>query len=322
MKKSLPLGSLLSEKGREFELEPLTGELGLDREVTVADINRPGLAFAGYTGYFLSERIQIIGQAEVSYLLTLSPQLRAEAVQRVMNLSPLCFILTKGLEPPVEFLHEAIQAQIPVLRTPMDTTPFIHLLTDYLNFKLAPDVYIHGSLVDVYGVGLLIVGESGIGKSECALDLVARGHRLVADDLIRVIRPNSGLLIGCGAEQSQLLHHHMEIRGIGIIDVYSIFGIRAVRLQKRVEVEVELVRWQPQLDYERLGLEEEWSEILGVKIPKVRVPVIPGKHISVILEVVAQNHLLKLRGYRAAERFNQELIRVMRERLQMEGDVE
>lgn len=322
MTKSLPVRSLLSEKGRDLELEALTGELGLDREITVADINRPGLAFAGYTGYFLKERIQIIGQTEVSYLLTLSPQLRAEAIQRVADLSPPCFIVAKGLELPEEFLPEATQAQIPVLRTPMDTTPFIHLLTDYLSFKLAPDIYTHGSLVDVYGVGLLIVGESGIGKSECALDLVARGHRLVADDLIRIIRPDSGVLIGCGAEQSRLLQHHMEIRGIGIIDIYSIFGIRAIRLQKRVEVEVELVRWQPQLDYERLGIEEESVEILGVKIPRVRVPVIPGKHISVILEVVAQNHLLKLRGYRPAERFNQELMRVMRERLRMEGDIE
>jgi HPr kinase/phosphorylase len=320
--KSLKVRSLLSEKGKEFELVSLTDELGFERVITVADVNRPGLALAGYTGYFLQERVQIVGQTEVSYLATLSPQLRAEAIKRVMDFYPPCFIVTKGLELPAEFLSEARDHELPVLRTKMDTTPFIHRLTIYLDFKLAPDTYIHGTLVDVYGVGLLIVGESGIGKSECALDLVERGHRLVADDLIRVARLTSGTLIGCGAEQSRVLQHHMEIRGIGIIDVYSIFGIRAIRIQKRVEVQVELVRWQANLDYERVGIEEEWIEILGMKIPRVRVPVVPGKNISAILEVVAQDHLLRLRGYRPAERFNQELMRLMRERLQMEGDIE
>ncbi len=310
--KSLSVETLYTDKKSEWQLEVLAGATGMaQRSITTADINRPGLALAGYTGYFLAERVQIIGKTEVSYLATLHADQVSEAVKRIFSFNPPCFCIAESLTPPAEFINLAAETKIPILRTSISTTPFIHLITSYLDLKLAPEVHIHSTLVDVYGVGVLIVGDAGIGKSECALDLVERGHRLVADDLVKIVRMGSGILIGRGAEKSDLLLHHMEIRGVGIIDIAALFGIRGIRLQKRVEVEVELVPWGADLDYERLGIEEKFTEILDTKIPLVRVPMLPGKNISVILEVIALNYLLKLRGYHPAKVFDTELKRIL-----------
>jgi HPr kinase/phosphorylase len=232
-------------------------------------------------------------------------------------------IVAKGLDPPARMLELASEKQVPVLRTPMSTTPFIHELTVYLDNLFAQETSLHGSLMDVYGVGLLFTGASGIGKSECALDLVERGHRLVADDVVRIRKRHEGILIGMA---SDLLRHHMEIRGLGIIDVQAIFGIRAIRGQKRVEVEVHLKEWEDTEQYERTGLDEKTSTILGVQIPLVIVPIVPGKNLTVIAEVIALNYLVKAYGYNPAERLNDQLRDLLARRRHFEslarGDLE
>lgn len=303
--KTVLVRELLEERREALHLELLTGESGLDRKIIIADTNRPGLALTGYMGYFLWERVQIIGITETGYLETLAPDRRREAIKRITAFDLPCIIVTKKLEVHPELLEEARAKDIPVMRTDLDTTEFIHRLSSYIDNKLAPTTVVHGTLVDVYGVGLLYTGDSGIGKSECALDLIERGHRLVADDVVTIKRRGQSVLVGYG---NQMLQHHMEIRGIGIVDLTTLFGIRSVRMRKRVEVEVRLKRWSPDEDYERLGLDEKPTTILGVEIPLITVPVVPGKNLSVISEVLAMNHLLKLCGYSSAEEFNSRLL--------------
>jgi HPr kinase/phosphorylase len=299
------------DRQTELELELLTKGGGMDRLITISDINRPGLALAGYTEYFLWERIQIIGQTEISYLGTLTARDRRTAIERILGYDLPCIIIAKGLEPPKDLLALANKRGIPVLRTTQSTTPFIHQLTLYLDHFLAPSETLHGTLVDVYGVGLLFTGESKMGKSELALDLVERGHRLVADDVVLLKRRGQGILIGYA---SDILQHHMEVRGVGIIDIMAVFGIRAIRLRKRVEVEVRLVPWTEEENYERTGLGEGTSDILGVKIPLVVLPIFPGKNITVVAETVALNHLLRISGIRSAEEFNKRLLQTMQHR--------
>jgi HPr kinase/phosphorylase len=313
--KSITLKTLYEEKKDELSLEIVTGEEHLaEREITTYDIFRPGLALAGYTGYFLSDRIMIIGKTETFYLKTLSREVKDQRIAKVMRLGTPVIIVTKKLAIDRKFVEEANRRKIPILRTPNSTTPFIHSLTAYLDFKLAPIEYLQGTLVDIYGVGVLFVGKPGTGKSECALDLVERGHRFVADDLITIIR-RGDILIGAGAEKSDRLKHHIEIRGVGIVDIYRIFGVKSVRLKKRIEVILELVLWEEiKGEFDRLGLEKKKKEILGVEIPHIMIPLSPGKNISVIAEVIAMNYLLDLRGVRPAEEYDQELRRVLTER--------
>jgi HPr kinase/phosphorylase len=307
---TLSVARLFEDQRQELQLEQLTESLASRIEITVSDINRPGMALMGFVENFLPERIQILAQTELTYLATLSPQGVREAVDRLFKFTMPCVIVCKGLEVPPYLIARANEYEVPVLRTPQSTTPFIHLLAAYLDHMFAPQVSVHGSLVDVYGVGLLFTGRSAIGKSETALDLVERGHRLVADDLVTITRRHGDVLIGSG---NQLLRHHMEIRGLGIIDVQSIFGIRAIRLQKRVEVEVNLREWSDDEDYERTGLDERKTHILGVEIPLVHIPIFPGKNITVIAEVVALNYLVKVTGgYSPAERLNRHLLELMK----------
>ena len=310
--KQMTVGTLVLERKDEWGLEVVAGNAGLDRrQIESSDINRPGLALSGYTSIFLKERIQIVGASEMSYLRTFDEKTAAAAVRRVFELGPPCFVVAKNLEVPDAWCREAERLAVPVIRTPMDTTPFIHMLTGYLDYRLAPEMYIHGELVDTFGVGLLITGESGIGKSECALDLVDRGHRLVADDVVRVLKRGTGILMGYSAAKSPLLAHHIEIRGVGIVDVYGLYGIRAIRVQKRIEVEVRLAHWKPGMDYERVGIEDRLTDFMGVRIPQVSIPVIPGKNLALVLEVIAKNHILKVFGYHPAKVFNDELMRIM-----------
>ena len=311
--KHLTVRELLDDRREALHLEALTGEVGLERKIIIADTNRPGLALTGYVGYFLWERIQIIGITETGYLEALGPEARRTALERITTYELPCIIIAKRLEAHPELLAVARGRNIPVLRTDMDTTDFIHKLSSYIDNKLAPTTTVHGTLVDVYGVGLMYTGDSGIGKSECALDLVERGHRLVADDVVMIKRRGTNVLIGYG---NQTLQHHMEIRGVGIIDLTAMFGIRAVRMRKRIEVEVRLKRWSDDEDYERLGLEEQPTTILGVEIPLVTVPVVPGKNISVISEVIAMNQLLKVCGYRTPEEFNNRLLESMQKKFE------
>jgi len=310
--KKITVGTLFDEKKQEWQLELIAGQSGLENHYIVTpDINRPGLALARFTEVFLPERIQIIGSTELSYLNTLSLSDYTNSVRTLLELNPAAVVITKGLELNATWVSEGNRLAVPIIRTPLDTTPFIHLLTSFLDYRLAPETHIHGDLVDVFGVGLLITGESGIGKSECALDLVDRGHRLVADDLVRVLRRGNGILMGYSAAKSPALAHHIEVRGVGIVDVYSLYGVRAIRVQKRIEVEVRLVPWQSGVECERAGIEEQFSEILGVKIPLVTIPVVPGKNLALVNEVIAKNHILKVFGYYPARHFNDELMRLM-----------
>lgn len=304
--------TLYEEKKDDFSFKIICGEKYLkQKEITSCDIFRPGLALAGYTGYFLSERIMIIGKTETSYLKTLEERAKEKRITTVMKLGTPCIIVTKNLKIDKKIIEEAVKRKIPILKTPLSTTPFIHALSNYLDYKLAPSIFLHGTLMDIYGVGVLFLGKPGIGKSECALDLVERGHRLVADDLIKIIRRGE-MLIGSGAEKSNKLKHHLEIRGVGIVDIFRIFGVKAVRLRKRIEIIIELVFWkETKGEYERLGLTKKLKDILGVKIPHIQLPLTPGKNISVIAEVVAMNYLLELRGINAAREYNEELKRVI-----------
>lgn len=309
---TLSVARLFEDQGQELQLEPLTESLASRREITESNIHRPGMALMGFVENFLPERIQILAQTELSYMATLDPAGVREAIDRLFQFSMPLIVVCKGLEVPPYLVRLANEHQVPVLRTPVSTTPFIHSLTSYLDHMFAPQITVHGSLVDVYGVGLLFTGRSAIGKSETALDLVERGHRLVADDVVTITRRHGDLLIGTG---NQLLRHHMEIRGLGIIDVQSIFGIRAIRLQKRVELEVNLREWSAEEDYERVGLDEHKTSILGIEIPLVQVPIFPGKNITVIAEVVALNYLVRVTaGYSPAERLNQHLAELLKRR--------
>jgi HPr kinase/phosphorylase len=307
---SLSAARLFEDQRQDLQLETLTESLASRREITVSDIHRPGMALMGFVENFLPERIQILAQTELTYLSSLTPGQVKEAIDRLFQFDMPLIVVCKGLEVPPYLVERANGQQVPVLRTPQSTTPFIHSLTAYLDHMFAPQVSVHGSLVDVYGCGLIFTGRSAIGKSETALDLVERGHRLVADDVVTITRRHGDVLIGSG---NQLLRHHMEIRGLGIIDVQAIFGIRSIRLQKRVEVEVRLGEWSSEADYERVGLDERKTSVLGVEIPLVEVPITPGKNITVIAEVIALNYLVKVYGgYSPAERLNQHLIEIMK----------
>jgi HPr kinase/phosphorylase len=270
-------------------------------EITVAEVSRPGLFLTGFEAGHRPDRLQLLGEGELAYLDSLDPPARTRAIERLLAATVPCVIVADGREPPRELGELADEAGVPVFTSALSSERLVRDLTALLDDLLAPSATVHGTLVDVYGVGLLFTGKSGIGKSECGLDLVEHGHRLVADDVVHVIRTRQGNLIGSGNE---LLRHYMEIRGVGIIDVRSMFGIRATRQRKRIEVQVQLVQWSDLADYERLGVEERVAEILGVEVPLVTLPLVTGKNITVISEIIALNHLLKLRGIHPAREFD------------------
>jgi len=295
---------ILDAKRETLALELLNPGTPLDRQASDPDVSSPGLALAGYMARVPGGRMWVFGETEMTYLATLEPPVARERLDTLFGHDVPAVFVTKGQEVPAGFLEAASAHGVPVLRSNRSTKELYHRLKPFLEFALAPSTHLHGSLADVYGVGLLFVGPSGVGKSECVLDLVERGHRLVADDLVIISRQGNDVLIGRGHE---LQRHHMEIRGVGIIDIRKLFGVRAFRQQKRIEVVVKLQLWDQTRDYSRTGLEEDEEEILGVKIPRVTVPLNPGKNITVISEVVAMNHLLKYSGINSAEAFNQRL---------------
>ncbi|GJG87637.1 HPr kinase/phosphorylase [Gemmatimonadetes bacterium T265] len=291
-------------------LEQLGAPVGLTRPVPGPEASSPGLVLAGYVDRFAHERVQVLGETEVTYVTSLAPEVRARNLERFFSFPIPCLFISKGQEPPDGLLSVAERAGVGVFRTTLKTSEFYDQIKPLLADEFAPTVTLHGSLADVYGVGLFFTGMSGIGKSECVLDLVERGHRLVADDLLIVKRRGIDVLIGRGHE---LQRHHMEIRGIGLIDIPAIFGVRAVRQQKRVEVCVHLEPWDQEAVVDRTGLDGETQDILGVPLPLIRVPLNPGKNITVIAEVIAMNHLLRYStGVDPAEAFNQRLIGRMR----------
>jgi len=300
----ITIGKLISDKRDFLELFPLLEGIGYEKSLEDSQIHRPGLALTGFTERFPNERTQVLGQTEISYLNSLTDSQLDERLANLFAFDIPLFIVTKGMVPPRKFLHYAENSRTAVLQTNLPTTELIGRLSAYLISIFAPQTTIHGSLVDVFGVGLLYTGISGIGKSECALDLVERGHRLVADDAIRITKKAPDVIVGQAVEK---LGHHMEVRGIGIIDIEKLFGIRAIRLQKRIEVEVRLERWDEAKEYDRLGIDDHGTSILGVEIPYVVIPVSPGKNITVISEVISMNHMLKIYGENTAQRFIQRL---------------
>jgi len=310
-KKSITVGFLYESTRERFRLQLLNGENGLENAVADKNLHRPGLALAGYVELFTYNRVQIMGNTEIRYLNSLTPRQRSEAFRRILEFKIPCIILTNDNTLPKELLDAASERGIPMFGSPFETTRINYFLADFLDDQFAPQTVIHGSLVDVYGVGVLIVGRSGIGKSEIALDLVERGHRLVADDVVMVTQKGEGILMGAGTD---LVKHFMEIRGLGLLDVQSMFGVRAIRFQKRVEVIVELEDWKENHDYTRTGLDDETVGILDVQVPHVTLPIFPGKNVTVITEVIALNYLLKHYGYDAAREFAKRLEGLMGEK--------
>jgi HPr kinase/phosphorylase len=307
---SIRARDLLDLRGNPLQLESLTGDVGLDRRLPDSEMASPGLVLAGYTARFLPDRMHVLGETEITYLNSLSPADRLQRLRDFFSFPLPVVFVTKGLEVPPEMIELARGHAVPLLRSSLKTAEFYRGIKPVVEEATAPRTTLHGSLADVYGVGLLFLGRSGIVKSECVLDLVERGHRLVADDVVQVTR-RGNMLLGQGHE---LAAHHMEIRGVGLIDIPALFGVRSVRQQKRIEVVVHLEDWNNAKDADRTGLTQQEALILGVSLPKVMVPLNPGKNITVISEVVAMNHLLRMTGIDTAAAFNERLIRRMREK--------
>lgn len=303
-KKSITVGFLADECRDRFQLRALNDGVGRDKLVTDKNLHRPQLALTGYTKLFSYHRVQVLGNTEMYYLKSLARERRLEAFRTLLSFDVPCLIITTGSELEPELLQIATEAGVGVFCTPYETTKAVYFLGDFLDDQFAPYSPVHGAFVDVYGIGLLFIGRSGIGKSEVALDLVERGHRLVADDVVMITRKGEGILIGSGTD---LVQHFMEVRGLGLLDIRQMFGIRAIRFQKRVELVVELEDWDPTADYTRTGLDDSAAELLGVSLPYVRLPIFPGKNITVIAEVIALNYLLKHYGYNAAKVFADKL---------------
>jgi HPr kinase/phosphorylase len=301
------LGSRPEAAGLPLEL--LAGADGLNRTITSPHIQKTGLALAGFHEYLKPGRVLIFGESEVRYLENLETAARVTALRLAFTLDFPCVIITGGFNPPLELVVEAERARLPLLKTPVPTPTAIAKLSSLLEDSLAERMIIHAVLMDVLGLGVLIVGESGIGKSECALDLIVRGHRLVADDTVEIRRRQETILIGTCPE---LTRHHMELRGLGVINVKELFGIASTRASKRVELVVQLERWDPAREYERLGLDDEFYEVLGLRIPMLRMPVAPGRNIAILVEVAARNQLLRSRGHHAARALAERLERTLR----------
>jgi len=300
VKKSITVGFLFESNKDRLKWISLNGDVGFEKEVTNRNIHRPGLALAGYVDLFSFDRVQIFGNTEIRYLKHLPYEDRVKGFETIFRFDLPCLVVTNNNALDQELIDMATAHGVSVLQSPFETTKLTYFLGDFLDDQFAPQTVVHGSFIDVYGVGILLVGRSGIGKSEIALDLIERGHRLVADDVVMVTRKGEGILLGAGTD---VVKHFMEIRGLGFIDVRSIFGIRAIRFQKRVEVVVELLEWQPEGEFTRTGLDHGHISLLGVEIPHVKLPIFPGKNITVIAEVIALDYLLRHYGYDAAKEF-------------------
>ena len=310
-RRSITVGFLFEKNKQRLKLRPLNGESGFEKEVKDKNIHRPGLALAGYVELFTYDRVQVFGNTEIRYLQHLSLKERIKAFENILHFDVPCMIVTNDNVLDDELVNLATKKGVSIFQSPQETTKFVYFISDFLDDQFAPQTVIHGSFIDVYGVGVLLVGRSGIGKSEIALDLVERGHRLVSDDVVMVTRKGEGILMGAGTD---VVKHFMEIRGLGLIDVRSIFGIRAIRFQKRVEILIELEEWKHDVEYTRTGLDHELIKIIGVDIPHVRLPIFPGKNVTVITEVIALDYLLKHYGYDAAKEFSKRLDAVITEK--------
>ena len=305
MAKSVKLSTIIQEYNLELVYVPDGYE---DIEITVADVNRPSLQLAGYLAYFDPNRIQLIGQVEYSYLASLSSEERVKALENLFGEPIPAVIVTRNLEPFPEMIESAKKHGIPLMRTDSSTSRFISAIILYLNVALAPMVQMHGVLVEVYGEGILLLGESGVGKSEAAMELVKRGHRLVADDAVEVKRVSNKSLVGSAPE---IIRHFIELRGIGIIDVKRIFGMGSVKDTENIDLVINLENWQTGKAYDRLGIDNEETDILGLKVPSITIPIKPGRNLAIIIEVAAMNQRQRKMGYNAAKELNERLLEQM-----------
>jgi HPr kinase/phosphorylase len=306
------VATLLGSRPEAFglPLELLAGGDGLERVITSPHVQKTGLALAGFHAYLKPGRVLIFGESEIRYLESLDAPTRVESLRVSLTIDFPCVMITGGFVPPPELLTEAERARLPLLRTPVVTPTAIAKLSSILEDSLAERTMMHAVLMDVLGLGVLIAGESGIGKSECALDLIVRGHRLVADDTVEVRRRQETILIGTCPE---LTRYHMELRGLGVINIMELFGIASTRSSKRIELVVQLERWVPTREYERLGLDDVFYDILGLRVPLIRMPVAPGRNIAILVEVAARNQLLRARGHHAARALADRLERSLRQ---------
>jgi HPr kinase/phosphorylase len=320
---SLTVQELEQNREHHLELTLMAGREGLKKKITHSQVQKMGLALTGFVQFINPERLQVVGNTEMAYFKTLTSEMQERVIHQICSLPLSCLVITRALEIPELLLRDADEKGIPLLRTNLRSFEFIDRVTKFLEEKLASTSSLHGVLMDIYGVGVLILGKSGIGKSECALDLILRGHRLVADDMVHIQKRSPSSVIGSGFE---VIQHHMEIRGLGIINIRSLFGVEAIREKKKVELVLELMEWDTHREYDRLGFEEEKFSILGVELPMLRIPVTPARNLTTIIEVAVRNHLLKGLGYDSALEFERKLLRKMEERrgdtLEIEGEVE
>jgi HPr kinase/phosphorylase len=290
-----------------LNLRCIGGRKGLSRVISSADMNRPGLALSGFYDRFANQRIQLFGRGEIAYLNKLNAEGKTDTLEQMFAYPIPCCIFTHGITPNRVFFELAEAAECPILQTDLETAEFSSRIMRILSNIFAPRQSVHGVLVEVYGLGILIQGDSGVGKSETALELIERGHRLVADDVVEILCVDGNVLIGAGA--NKIIGHHMEIRGLGIINITHLFGVRAIRDQKQIQLVVKLEEWDSKKMYDRLGMEEEVAEFLGVTIPKLEIPVKPGRNIPIIIETAAMNERLKKMGYNSAREFNQNILK-------------
>ncbi|MCK5832162.1 HPr(Ser) kinase/phosphatase [bacterium] len=288
------------KKKESFKLSLVAGTDGLSRKILRPVIQRPSFLLAGYSAGFAEKRLQVLGKTEMTFLESLSEEEAKTSFRRLADYPIPAVILSRGIAPSDYMVHIADKYNIPLIVSGLSTDEIFNQITVYLDFVFSPQIRIHATMMDVYGVGILYTGPAGIGKSECALDLVERGHRLIADDVVTLRRRAGDVLIAAGAPEAG---HHIEIRGVGIVDIERLFGVRAIRMQKRVELEVRLELWNDLQDYERLGIEETQTTYISVQIPKITIPISPGKNITAISEVIAMNHMLKVYGHHPAKEF-------------------
>ena len=298
------VSELLSEKASHLGLHLVTGKEGLSKQINFPKIQKPGLALTGFTQYVRPGRVQILGESELAFLRQLEPERRQEVLRQLCSVDIACFIITRGQNPPEEIVREAEKHQIPLMVTPFVTSICIEKMTTFLSDMLAPRTYVHGDLLDVFGLGVLLIGESSIGKSECALDLVVRGHRLISDDIVIIKKTTDTILVGTAPD---LIRYHMELRGLGVINIRDLFGISAISMSQKIELVVSLERWKPDVEYDRLGLDENRYEILGVELPLISMPVAPGRNIAILIEVASRNCLLRAQGYNASRQLVQKI---------------
>ncbi len=301
---------LLDDERAGLGLIVTAGASGREREISVPRIQKPGLALTGYTEQLHQNRLLVIGGTEIEYLASIDEAARRVGIDTVMASDPACIVVTRGLEPPAILREDCERLAVPLLRTELESAEFIGRVATYLRDQMSPATSAHGVLLDVLGIGVLLLGKSGIGKSEIALELVTRGHRLVADDIVNIRQRSSDMVYGSG---SGIIRHHMEIRGLGIINIKDLFGISSVREAKKIELVIELSDWDENEEYDRLGLDDEYYNVLGVDLPMLRLPVRPGRTMATIIEVAARNQLLKLQGHHSAREFQAQLNRAIAE---------